>query len=366
VLVREGDRIKLTDFGIALAAEDTRLTSTGVVGTHAYLAPESFDTGSSGPAADLWALGATLFHAVAGHAPFDRATTTESLRAILFEDPPPPPCEPRLAEVITGLLTRPVDQRLSSDVARQKLEAIVADPAPVEGPPSEAGPSTWDSHTTTVHPRPQAPLIGQTTQPGAGTWGQTTQPGSHPWGQTTQPGGPSPYVTSQPGGAPGHAGYGYGSGSGAPPASQQAQRSNNMPWIIGGGVAVVAVLLLVVILASSGGGGGGGAAASSPADAVRGFVGAVIEGDCEGAVEYVSRDFPQTCPENPEAVGFSSLVDVETISEDGGTAVVQATIADSSGQEVQFPFELVQEDGEWRVDDIQPIGEGTNSTIPTS
>jgi serine/threonine protein kinase len=365
VLVREGDRIKLTDFGIALAAEDTRLTRTGVVGTHAYLAPESFDTGNTGPAADLWALGATLFHAVAGKPPFERATTTESLRAILFEDPPPPPCEPRLAEVITGLLTRSVDQRLSSDVARQKLEAIVAEPAPADASPADAGPSTWDSHATTVHPRPQAPVIGQTTQPGAGTWGQTTQPGSHPWGQTTQPGGPSPYTTSQPGAAPGQGGYGYGPGPGAPPAASQVQRSNNLPWIIGG-VAVVAVLLVVVIVAASGGGGGGGAAASSPADAVRGFVGAVIDGDCEGAVEYVSQDFPQTCPENPEDVGFSSLVDVETVSEEGGTAVVQATIADSSGQEVQIPFELVQEDGEWRVDDIQDIGAGTSaSTIPS-
>ncbi|HEV7761258.1 MAG TPA: serine/threonine-protein kinase, partial [Acidimicrobiales bacterium] len=58
VLVLDDDRVKLTDFGIALAAEDSRLTRTGVMGTHAYLAPECFDTGPVGPATDLWALGA--------------------------------------------------------------------------------------------------------------------------------------------------------------------------------------------------------------------------------------------------------------------------------------------------------------------
>src|SRR5690606_20838348 len=114
VLVLDGDRVKLTDFGIALAAEDSRLTRTGVMGTHAYLAPECFDDHQVGPATDLWALGATLFHAVAGTAPFERATTTATLRAILFEDPPPPPCGPPLADVIAGLLTRPVEQRLTA------------------------------------------------------------------------------------------------------------------------------------------------------------------------------------------------------------------------------------------------------------
>ncbi|HEY8544194.1 MAG TPA: serine/threonine-protein kinase, partial [Acidimicrobiales bacterium] len=121
VLVLDGDRVKLTDFGIALAAEDSRLTRTGVMGTHAYLAPECFDDHQVGPATDLWALGATLFHAVAGTAPFERATTTATLRAILFEDPPPPPCGPPLADVIVGLLTRPVEQRLTAGGARELL-----------------------------------------------------------------------------------------------------------------------------------------------------------------------------------------------------------------------------------------------------
>jgi len=299
VLVREGDRIKLTDFGIALAAEDTRLTRSGVIGTHAYLAPECFDTGHAGPAADLWALGATLFHAVAGRAPFDRDTTTAMLRAILFEDVPPPPCEPRLAEVITGLLTRPVEERFTSDVARQKLEPIAAEPssaAPVaDAPPAGgAGQSSWEAQATGVH-RPDipssspAPSSGQTwgqpAQPAASTWGQPAQPTAQPtgqsWGQPTQPGAqPSPYTTSQPGQAAmpssGHGGSGgyntsYGSTS-SWGGGQQPPPRNNTPWVVGGGIAAVALLLLIVIMVSSGGdddGGGGSGGGSGYTDAMR-------------------------------------------------------------------------------------------------
>src|SRR4051812_18940089 len=151
VLVGDGDRVKLTDFGIALAAADNRLTRSGVVGTQAYLAPECFDAGEVGPAADLWALGAPLFHAVAGRAPFDRDTTTATLRAILFDDAPPPPGEPGLAAAIAGLLTRPVGQRLGSAAARQLLQPVAAAagvrPAPVDDP--ERAP--WESHPTSLN-----------------------------------------------------------------------------------------------------------------------------------------------------------------------------------------------------------------------
>ncbi|HEY8547302.1 MAG TPA: serine/threonine-protein kinase, partial [Acidimicrobiales bacterium] len=177
VLVLDGDRVKLTDFGIALAAEDSRLTSTGVVGTHAYLAPECFDQGPVGPATDLWALGATLFHAVAGRPPFERATTTETLRAILFEPPPPPPCGPPLADAIAGLLTRPVEHRLAGGAARDLLARAAATMPTADAPPTPApaGAPAWAAQATGVHRPPTA-----TTQPGGGPVP------AHP----TAPGGP--------------------------------------------------------------------------------------------------------------------------------------------------------------------------------
>jgi serine/threonine protein kinase len=383
VLVREGDRIKLTDFGIALAAEDTRLTRTGVIGTHAYLAPECFDTGQTGPAADLWALGATLFHAVAGRAPFDRPTTTETLRAILFEDAPPPPCEPGLAEVINGLLTRSVDDRMTSDVARQKLEPLAAEaakPAKTEDRPTSGGQS-WEAQATGVVHRPSpASPPAPTPAPPAQAWGQATQPAPppspyttpgpvQPSGHTTQPGGPpSPYATSQPGygaqPAPSYSGGGWGSGPQAPqPAGSWGggagtQERNNTPWIIGGVLAAGIVLILVIALAAGGGGGGGGST-SSPDGAVRGMLDAVINGDCSQAAEFVTENFTEACPENPEDVGLVTVDGVEVLSQDGGTALVSATVSNGSGSTEEIAFDVVQVDGEWRVDSINfnPTGD---------
>jgi tRNA A-37 threonylcarbamoyl transferase component Bud32 len=355
VLVREGDRVKLTDFGIALAAEDTRLTRTGVVGTHAYLAPECFDTGGSGPAADLWALGATLFHAVAGNAPFDRPTTTATLRAILFEDAPPPPCGPPLADVITGLLTRQVDERLGVEAARELLQRAADEPAPApppaDGPP--AGGSGWAAQATGLHRPPATPSPGIPTggpaAPAAASWGQQTQPAGPPhgsttgsggqawgqatrspaaswgqtnqpvtnapaWGQTNQAGGSSAYGSGQPSapaapapGSGGYAGSGGSNGRGHSPAggswAGQSQRNPNTSWIVGGAVAVLAVLLVVVLIAAgggsdddSGGGGSGGAAGSGGATEVVDGPGPAADQDPDGAATGLSlaQDFLDT------------------------------------------------------------------------
>src|SRR4029453_14590850 len=65
VLLAHDGRVVLTDFGLASAAGETAITSTGVVlGSPSYLAPErALDEGISA-AADLWSLGATLYAAV--------------------------------------------------------------------------------------------------------------------------------------------------------------------------------------------------------------------------------------------------------------------------------------------------------------
>ena len=64
--------MKLTDFGIARAEADASLTQTGLVtGSPAYLAPEVASGATATEASDVWSLGATLYHALAGHTPYD-------------------------------------------------------------------------------------------------------------------------------------------------------------------------------------------------------------------------------------------------------------------------------------------------------
>ncbi|WP_262425738.1 protein kinase domain-containing protein [Brachybacterium sp. Z12] len=69
----DGDRLDpvVIDFGIAIAAEESRLTSTGLVmGTAAYLDPEVIRTDHTGEAGDWWAWAALLSFAATGREPF--------------------------------------------------------------------------------------------------------------------------------------------------------------------------------------------------------------------------------------------------------------------------------------------------------
>ncbi|MHA6785247.1 serine/threonine-protein kinase [Pseudonocardia saturnea] len=135
VMLAADGRVKLTDFGIAQAADDPRLTTTGsLIGSPGYMSPERLDGGSATPAADLWALGATLFHAVQGHGPFDRDTTAATISAVLHADPPPTRTRGPLGSVITGLLQRSPQARLSGTQAHALLAAAGGTPPPLEGP----------------------------------------------------------------------------------------------------------------------------------------------------------------------------------------------------------------------------------------
>jgi serine/threonine protein kinase len=91
-ILLSGRRAIVTDFGIARIMDSaTQLTSTGMlIGTPAYMAPEQLDGGDIGPAADMWALGATLYTAVEGTQPFTGATMTALIAAILTKAPPRP------------------------------------------------------------------------------------------------------------------------------------------------------------------------------------------------------------------------------------------------------------------------------------
>ncbi|MCW2863780.1 MAG: Serine/threonine protein kinase [Actinoallomurus sp.] len=147
VLLAEDGRIVLTDFGIAALDGDPALTRTGtLVGSPGFIAPERLRDEVAGPASDLWSLGATLYAAVEGRAPFDHAASLAALGAVLTEEAPPPGRAGALAPVLTLLLDKDPATRISATEARAALGRVAAGgdsglgAAPSMAPPADPPP----------------------------------------------------------------------------------------------------------------------------------------------------------------------------------------------------------------------------------
>jgi eukaryotic-like serine/threonine-protein kinase len=78
LLAQETGATKLADFGIAKAAEQTRITQVGaVLGTAAYLSPEQARGDEAGPASDIYSLGVCAYQFLAGRLPHEYGSLTE-------------------------------------------------------------------------------------------------------------------------------------------------------------------------------------------------------------------------------------------------------------------------------------------------
>jgi len=174
--------VKVLDFGISklLSGEGTSelsATRTGIaMGSPAYMAPEQMKSAKDADArADVWSMGAMLYHVLSGQLPYRAETFTEMMAKVLTENPIPlinvlRDVPPGLAHAITGCLQRDRDSRVQSVI---ELAGYLAPFASEEGrliarslvpglksspPLSAAGsrPSPALAHGTAGPPRPGA------------------------------------------------------------------------------------------------------------------------------------------------------------------------------------------------------------------
>lgn len=129
VLLEEGSlRVKITDFGLARAADDASMTQSGVIaGTPLYMAPEQAQGQSLTERADLFSFGSVLYLMVTGRPPF-RANNTLAVIKRVAEDTPRPireiiPEAPQwLCDIITKLLAKKPEERFGS--AREVADVL--------------------------------------------------------------------------------------------------------------------------------------------------------------------------------------------------------------------------------------------------
>ena len=127
------ERVKITDFGLARAVDDTALTLPGhIAGTPEYMAPEQARGDAVDQRADLFSLGCVLYEMATDVSPFRAPTTLASLRNVCEKEQPPAhavnPAVPEwLSRIISGLLTKDPAQRTSSAGAlAEELGAYLA------------------------------------------------------------------------------------------------------------------------------------------------------------------------------------------------------------------------------------------------
>lgn len=119
-------RVVLTDFGVAQVAGATTLTETGsFVGSPEYTAPERMSGAGTGPASDLWSVGALLCTALSGESPFRRDSLSGILHAVLAAEIRPPAQAEPLLPVVRGLLERDPERRLDAVAAERMLRAFL-------------------------------------------------------------------------------------------------------------------------------------------------------------------------------------------------------------------------------------------------
>lgn len=131
-----GPRVVLTDWGLATMEGDATVTRSGmIIGSPAYIAPERAREGVSDLSTDLWSLGATLYAAVEGRAPFERSSAIATLTALATEDLEAPRRAGRLRPALVGLLRKDPGARVGPQEAERLLRKALDRVEPTQALP---------------------------------------------------------------------------------------------------------------------------------------------------------------------------------------------------------------------------------------
>lgn len=159
IVIHPSGRATLTDFGVARAGQETRLTTTGaLIGTPQYMSPEQAQGDEVGRETDIYSLGVVVYEMLAGRAPFDATTPHAVLHQLIYNPPPPlssvrPGLSPQLDAVLANALAKqPAARYQNAGALAIALEAALhaqeapAPPVarksrPVSAPPPAAAPA---------------------------------------------------------------------------------------------------------------------------------------------------------------------------------------------------------------------------------
>ncbi|MGZ6752695.1 MAG: serine/threonine-protein kinase [Nocardioides sp.] len=224
LMVTPEREVKITDFGIARAADGLGLTETGqVMGTPQYLSPEQAAGSAATPASDVYSLGCVAFECLAGARPFVRDSPIATALAHLRDDVPELPASvpADLAAVVRRALAKKPEERFPDAAA---FAAALRDPANV------------------------APLAAAAAAGAAGVAGAA---GADTGDSTQVLTGLGPVGAAAAGAGAAAAGT-----EPATPAGRRADtgRRRSVPWLVVGAIVLILVAVVAVIALAKGGG----------------------------------------------------------------------------------------------------------------
>jgi serine/threonine-protein kinase len=171
LLVTPDRQVKVTDFGIARAADSVSLTQTGqVMGTPQYLSPEQARGSTATEASDVYSLGVVTYECLAGRRPFDAGSPVATALAHLNQEPPALPASvpaPLAAVVMRALAKDPAERYAGAGALAAALRdpagAGASDGAAAAGAAGAGAAAAADAPTSVVPP--VGPPLGATDDP---------------------------------------------------------------------------------------------------------------------------------------------------------------------------------------------------------